>query len=245
MIRRFEASAQKSQASARCSRSFSDDQPPELFQLVTEKSEFVGRSLPEDEPATALAGEHRQVPAKDAAGLLPVALAGEVGEAVRTQQRRSHRLRGKFTLGSVAVLAAVLAAPAYAADALNVRARVLPDEVHLSGTYHIQAPAGCPATQPPPSNAAASYAYLSPRCQHYVLQDVDLVLRVYLHGRLIFHDVILGLGGPEPSQGGTFDEPIFRYMVGNACGVFHWKVTLYDPYFRAGYDRSVTGSFKC
>lgn len=154
----------------------------------------------------------------------------------------------------VAAVAAAVAVPAaHAADRLYVRGSITPDFVHLTGSYHISPPAGCPVVEPPDdATMAALNAWLSPRCQPYETQSADFRLTVRHNGRVVAQQSVIGDGAiGNPQQGGTIDARVWAYTLpaeaNGHClsGAYFWTVTLIDPFGRAAYNTSARGAFRC
>jgi hypothetical protein len=141
---------------------------------------------------------------------------------------------------------------ATADDSLRLAANDLGGNLLLFGRYHISNPSYCLATKP--SYSAPNFErWLDPRCTGYTVQRADFTVTVHFNGRSVYSDSVRIDGAQgAPSRGGAF-PPYYIYcgLLAHAKsgivpkGIYHWAVTLKDPFRRSGYDLSRQGTFRC
>jgi len=168
--------------------------------------------------------------------------------------RRVPRRPLTTALAAIAASLSLIPMAGAGASFIVVRQQFLTRSVHLRATYYVPPPSDCPPVEP--QRGSGHYlerlqAWNNARCDAYVTQNADIVLRVYHKGRLVYSADGQGFGGPSSSNRfslrGYWDGYIYLWQVApNGCadvGIYYWKVTLVDPYGRYGYTTSYPGSF--
>ena len=135
-------------------------------------------------------------------------------------------------------------------NSLSVSTRFLTNSIHLRATYQIQPADYCPEFAPYDVLSSDWDRWNSPRCEAYVFQHADLVIRVTRRGRTIYKDDGEGLGSVSShpsSDGGKWDYYLSPLVFRNYCttGRNVWHVTLIDPYGRRNVSVSRSFSLRC
>lgn len=171
------------------------------------------------------------------------------------------------TLAAAIVAVLAVSPAALAANTLTAKQTLTGNGVRITGSFSVENPGDCPTSAPQfpvvnPGESSASYkqrsdAFLaasnqwySDHCKAFRSQQADVELTVYkFHAhRPVISKALYSSSGPTGQM--LFDETIYSYevrCVAHARTNYAWHVILNDPYGRAGFNQTASGTFswKC